>query len=280
MIGITGATGALSSAVLTHLSKGERPLRLLARNTEKAAANFHALKPRGPFDVKYCDYQDKEACVEALKGIETVLFVSAGESPDRVQHHKSFIDAMCDAGVKSVIYTSFRGAAPDAVFHLARDHYWTEEYMKSQKSLNYILLRNAFYQDVLPDFTIQGAIRGPGGSGRLSPVARQDVASVIVKLLDDVHPHIGKTYNLTGPEELTFSQIATMLGADYVEETMEEARDSRKAPGVEDWLIEAWISTYTAVRDGEESGLTDDVERITGQPATTMQAFLALRGEK
>jgi len=274
MIGITGATGALSSAVLTRLAKTNQPVRLLARNTEKASSFYRAQSPRGSFDARICDYSDTQACREALEGVDTVLFVSSTEHPDRLQQHRSFVDALVAAGVKTVIYTSFRRAAPDAIFHHARDHYWTEEYIKDKGSLEYVFLRNAFYQDVLPFFVTDGAIRGPAGSGTLSPVAREDIAAVITSILSDPQTHARKTYELTGPEDLTFAQISAMLGVQYVDESMEEAKASRRAPNVEDWLIDAWISTYTAVRDGEEAGVTEDVKLITGRPATRLQETL------
>lgn len=261
MIGITGATGALSYLVLTHLAKREEPIRLLARNVGKASSSYRLLNPIHHFDARYCDYADYSACLEALRGVDTLLFVSGTESQHRLDQHKSLVDAAVKAGVRTIIYTSFRGAAPDAIFHHARDHYHTEEYIKST-SLPYIFLRNAFYQDILPSFAVDGVIRGPGGQGIFSPVARNDVAQVIGRLLQETEEHVGKTYNLTGPEELTLDQVARRIGAVYMEETTEEAVASRQ--GAEEWLVDAWISTYTAIKDGEEAGLSGDVELITG----------------
>ena len=57
--------------------------------------------------------------------------VSATEAPDRLDQHRSFIDSAVAAGVAHIVYTSFVGAVLDAVFTLAREHYATEEYIKS-----------------------------------------------------------------------------------------------------------------------------------------------------
>ena len=105
-------------------------------------------------------------------------------------------------------------------------------------------------------------------------MAREDIAAVITSILSDPQTHARKTYELTGPEDLTFAQISAMSGAEYIDESMEEAKASRRTPEVEDWLIDAWISTYTAVRDGEEAGVTEDVKLITGRPATRLQETL------
>ena len=71
-----------------------------------------------------------------------------------------------------------------------------------------------------------------------------------------------------------------MLGRDlrYEEETVEEAYASRRAAyGAEDWQLDAWVSTYTAIADGSCAAVTDDVLRLTGHPARTLEQ--ALRGE-
>lgn len=72
--------------------------------------------------------------------------VSASETPDRVDRHRSFVDAAVDAGVERLIYTSFHRAGPDATFTLARDHWATEEYIRAS-GLSATFLRNSRYQD-------------------------------------------------------------------------------------------------------------------------------------
>ncbi len=49
-----------------------------------------------------------------------------------------------------------------------------------------------------------------------------------------------------------------------------EAYASRAAYGAPDWMVEAWVSTYTAIAAGEMVAVTDDVLRITGHPATSL----------
>jgi uncharacterized protein YbjT (DUF2867 family) len=94
-------------------------------------------------------------------------------------------------------------------------------------------------------------------------------------VLRDPRAHAGRSYHLTGPEALTLHEIAEILTRTtarphrYVEETVEEARASRAHYGAPDWLVDAWISTYTAIRDGELEAVSDDVSRLLGRPATT-----------
>ena len=50
---------------------------------------------------------------------------------------------------------------------------------------------------------------------------------------------------------------------------MDEARASRSHHGAPDWLVDAWISTYTAIRDGELDDVSDDIPRLLRRPATS-----------
>lgn len=67
-------------------------------------------------EVRRADYSHSEDTRRALTGVDTLLMVSASETPDRVERHLAFIDAASAAGVGHVVYTSFQGAAPAATF--------------------------------------------------------------------------------------------------------------------------------------------------------------------
>jgi uncharacterized protein YbjT (DUF2867 family) len=97
--------------------------------------------------------------------------------------------------------------------------------------------------------------------------------------------HADATYVLTGPEALTLAEAADRAGAvlgrslRFEDETVEAAYASRKAAyGAEDWQLDAWVSTYTAIKDGSCSEVTGDVERLTGHPARTLEQALEEAG--
>ncbi len=169
-IGVFGATGSLGGMVAARLAERGVAQRLLVRDASRAPRLAGAA-------VATASYLDTPAMVSALQGITTVFFVSAFESADRVRHHRAAVDAFVEAGVERVVYTSFLGAAPDAAFTFARDHFHTEEYLAST-GLRFSALRNSLYQDTLPDLVADGVIRGPAGDGRFAPVSRGDIADV------------------------------------------------------------------------------------------------------
>ena len=206
--------------------------------------------------------------------------VSAAEAADRLAQHLAFVDAAAEAGVEHVVYTSFTGAAPDAVFTLARDHAATEDALRAS-GVRTTFLRDGLYADLLVQFAdAAGVLRGPAGDGRVAAVAVADVAASLVAVLRDPAAHAGRTYELSGPEALTLDEVAQtcrrVTGRPYAyeRETVEQAWASRAGYGAPDWQVEAWVSTYLAIAAGEMATVSDDVERLTGRPARTLEQVL------
>jgi uncharacterized protein YbjT (DUF2867 family) len=272
-LAVTGSTGALGGLVARDLADRGVPQRLLARSPERV--------PRIPGAVPVeASYGDRDAAVRALLGVRTLLMVSGSESADRLEQHRTFVDAAVDAGVEQIVYTSFFGASEDCTFTLGRDHWATEEYIRSRGTA-YTFLRDNFYLDFLP-LTVgdDGVIRGPAGDGRVSAVARADVARVAVTVLLDPVSHRAATYDLTGPEALSLSQAAAVISdvtgreVTFHDETVSEAYESRTKFDAPPWQYDAWVSTYTAIAAGEVEAVTDDVRRLTGQAPIGLRELL------
>ena len=230
------------------------------------------------------EYADTAAMRRALEGVETVFLVSGRESADRVVEHRSAVDAAAQAGAQRVVYLSFLGAAADCTFTFGRDHWHTEQHLRST-GLRHTFLRDSLYADLLPHLVgDDGTIRGPAGAGRLSAVSQDDVAAVATAvLLDDageVSQHDGVTYDVTGPEALTMTEaaetIASVTGRPvrFVDETEEEAYASRAHFGAPDFEVAGWVTSYLAIARGELSTVTDVVPRLLGRPARSLADVL------
>ncbi|MFF0596748.1 SDR family oxidoreductase [Streptomyces antibioticus] len=270
---VTGATGRLGGRVARRLAERGVPQRLLVRSPGRAPELPGAA-------VAAADFGDREAVVRGLTGVETVLMVSASESADRLALHRTFVDAAAEAGVRHLVYVSFCGAAPDATFTLARDHFHTEEHIRA-RGLAYTFLRDNLYADFVPYFVGEdGVIRGPAGQGRAAFVAQDDIADAAVTVLTHPDDHAGAVYDLTGPESLTLEEAAATLSATlgrtitYHPETIEEAYTSRAPYDAPRWQLDAWVSTYTAIASGELSQVTNAIPHLTGHPATPLTAVL------
>ena len=265
-IAVTGATGTVGGLTARLLVESGHAPRLLVRDPSRA--------PDLGLEVAASEYADAGAVTAALQGVDVLLMVSAHESDDRVAEHRTFLESAAAAGVGHVVYTSFVGAGDSSGFLLARDHGATEEMLRAS-GMAWTFLRDSFYAEILPHFAdADGVIRGPAGDGRVALVSQRDVAAVAATVLADPVRHKGATYDLTGPEALTLSDVAQRLTAatgrpySFHDETLDEARASRAHFGAPDWQVDAWISTYTAIRDGELAAVSDDVPRLLARPAT------------
>ena len=272
-IAVTGVTGNLGGMVSRLCKKNGIEVRNLARNVEKA-------EKLGFSNVFKSSYDKSEDTVKSLEGIEVLFMVSGSENPNRVQQHKDFIDAAKIAGVSHIIYLSFYNASKNSIFTLGRDHYATEEYIK-ENGFKYTFLRDNFYADFFVDLCREyGEIKGPAGNGKVSAVVRSDVSEVVAKILENPGKCENQTLNMTGPEELSMDEIVKTVSKyfgkeiKYIEETVEKAYESRKIWKAEQWEYDSWVSTYTAIAENEQSGISNDIEKVLGRKATSLVEYL------
>ncbi|BCB79093.1 SDR family oxidoreductase [Phytohabitans flavus] len=277
-LAVTGATGRLGRRVAERLSAAGVPQRLLVRDPERAPSLPGA-------EVVRAEYADGDAARRALDGVTTLFMVSGAEELGRVEAHRTFVDAAGAAGVRHLVYTSFFGAAPDATFTLARDHWATEEHIAAS-GLDATILRDNLYLDFFPLMVGEdGVLRGPAADGRVAAVAQDDIADAAVAVLREPEQHANARYDLTGPAALTLREVAATITevtgrpVRYQDESLNEAYASRAAYGAPAWQVEAWVSTYTAIAAGELDGITGAVAELTGRPATSLADHLSAQRE-
>ncbi|HSK95450.1 MAG TPA: SDR family oxidoreductase [Euzebyales bacterium] len=270
-IAVTGATGGVGGLVARRLAERGIAQRLVARDPARVPEVAGAQTAQAAYD-------DGDAMRRALEGVRTLLLVSGREDRDRLEQHRTAIDAAVAAGVERAVYTSFLGAAPDATFTFSRDHYHTEQHLCAV-GLRMVSLRDSLYTDVLPSFVSGGVIRGPAGDGRFAPVTRGDVADMAVTALLDER-YDGTTFDVTGPELVSMADIAALLTETlgepvrYEDETLEEAYASRASFGAPEWEVTGWVTSYAAIATGALEIVTDTVEAVTGRPPVSPRDYL------
>ena len=276
MILVVGATGTNGREVVRCLVAAGQRVRAMVRNPSKAGD-----LRRENVELAEGDLDDPGSLDAVLVGVERAFFVSA---VDRryVAWFGNFLTAAQRSGSPHVVKFSGMGAGIDSPSEILRQHGETDEAL-ADSGLPYTILRpNSFYQNMLWSAgTIKdhGAFYLPMGNARQSLVDVRDIAAVAVEVLTGTG-HEGKTYVITGPESLSYHQVAdklsTVLGRSirYVEVPPEAALDSMLKAGMAKWNAHAVTELYGTFAAGGAVQTTDTVERITERGPISFDQFV------
>ena len=122
------------------------------------------------------------------------------------------------------------------------------------------------------------------GKGYLS--FRPELAEAIVALLVDEAHDDRHVVTITGPESFSLAELAAtaseVTGDAYRYEPLdrEEWIAYRRSVGRPEWSIEAGISYYDGVRNGEADVVTDDYRTLTGKEPLSIREIIALHRDE
>jgi len=284
---ITGVTGMMGGAVLEEARKANLPLKAMYRDAQDAKK-----APAGVTSV-VADYADKQSLRKALENIEAVYLVCS-PIPQLVELESNSIDVCVEKRVGHVVLNSALGAE-DYPKSFPSWHRNVEEKLKAS-GLKYTILRpNSFMQNLLtsaaPTARTQGAFYAAMGNAKVSLIDMRDIAAVAVKALSDPQAHGGKTYELNGPEALSYAEVATKISGaigrpvkyvDIPEEAQRKAMLDQRMP---EWLVGALLDLQRYYTANGKGGEVDDVlARLLGRTPIRLDQFLeenkdAFRGQ-
>jgi uncharacterized protein YbjT (DUF2867 family) len=275
MILVIGATGTNGREVVARLAAAGEKVRALVRDPDRA----EDLR-RENVEVVRGDLDEPASLDAALAGVDRAFFVAA-VGPRFVEWFRNFLDAALRSGGPRVVKFSGMGAGVDSPAEILRQHGETDEALAASGLPFTILRPNSFYQNMLwSAATIkgQGAFYLPMGDARQSLVDVRDIASVAVRALTGPG-HEGRTYDLTGPEALSYGDVAEILArvlgrpVRYLDVPPGAALDSMLAGGMPGWNARALSELYGAFAGGTYERTTDAVERTTGARPIPFEQF-------
>jgi uncharacterized protein YbjT (DUF2867 family) len=275
MILITGASGTVGRAVLAEVARSREKHRAMYRSKEDAAK-----APAGTETV-IADFSDKQSLAAALRGVESLYLVC---SPVRelVQLEGNAIEASEAAAVRRIVLNSALGAG-DYGKSFPSWHRKVEDKLKATK-LTYCILRpNSFLQNILtyfaPSIRAQGVFYSSMGNARTSYLDVRDIATVAAKALRGGQ-HDGKTYELNGPEALTYAEIAEKISrhcgisAHYVDIPVEAQRKAMLDQGMPDWQVTALLDLQAYYTGGKGAEIDGTLQGLHGRAPITADQFL------
>lgn len=275
---ITGATGAVSSALVQALRRSERvALRALVRDPNKAGA----LRALG-IDVAVGDLDEPESLPSAFAGVSDLWLLNS-VGPRQPENSMNALWAAKQAGVERVVRLSAIGAAHDAPTRNGRLHALSDAELMSS-GLQWTILRPHFYMQNLlmsaPSIAAQGAFYWDMGAGRLAMIDVRDVGEVAAKILESAPAeHHGKIYTPTGPASLSLEDAAAELGAGlnkpvrYVPVPHAAARQSMLDSGMPPWVA-GLLGEYSVAYERDWGNFTTThLPDLLGRPARSVRDF-------
>jgi uncharacterized protein YbjT (DUF2867 family) len=271
MILVTGATGKIGSEAVRLLAARHHPTRALVRDPSRA--------PHGDIEIVTGDFDRPDTLDAAMSGIDTVLLVSPAVPAQEI----AVIDSAVRQGAKHVIKITSKASA-DSPVDRRRGQAQIEAHLETT-GLAYTLLRsNAYMQNLLalaPMIKQTGGFLMSAGDGRVGMIDARDVAATAAAVATAPGEHAGRTYWLTGPGLITYTDIARELSdvlghpVEYRQISPAEHRAAMIQAGVPDAVATSNAQAFGLIAEGDAAWLSDDVESITGTAPRTLHTFIA-----
>jgi uncharacterized protein YbjT (DUF2867 family) len=276
MILTTGASGTVGRVVLDAAARAGLPLKAMYRSEADAGG-----VPTGVTAV-IADFADKESLRKALSGVGT-LFLVCSPIPELVELEGNAIAVCRETGVRHVVLNSALGAE-DYPKSFPGWHRQVEQKLKAS-GLGYTILRpNSFMQNILaynaPSIRAQGAFYAAAGDARFSFLDVRDIADVTAKVLSAPAAHAGKTYELNGPEAVTYADLARRISrvagrpVQFVDIPEDAQRKSMLEAGMPKWQVDALLDLQRYYVGGKGGDVTDVLPRLLGREPVMLDQFL------
>ncbi|MEL6977320.1 MAG: SDR family oxidoreductase [Pseudomonadota bacterium] len=272
---IAGATGANGRQLTEELVAKGLPVRALVRNKDKAAQ----VLPQAA-ELVEGDLSVSDSLTTALDKVGKAYVVTSIQ-PDTVSLFQNFFDAAKVAKVSQLVKFSGLGAAPEAPSEVIRQHAASDAALR-ESGVPYTILRpNSFHQNMLwqaESIASTGAFHLPLADAAQSTIDVRDIAEITSTILT-TEGHLGKAYDLTGTESLTFHDVAEIIAdvrgapVQYVPVSPEAAEDAMRRQGMPEWQAQVLAEIQALFATGRYADVTQDAENLLGRAPRSFRTF-------
>jgi uncharacterized protein YbjT (DUF2867 family) len=277
MILVTGATGVVGLELTRKLFDRGLPVRALVRDRSRAKSlAFPGI------ELVDGDFARSTTFDRALAGVDQ-LFLLVPSSPQAEQQLRDFVDAAKHARVKHIVQLSRFGADANASARFLRCHSAIEYHIVKSR-IPYTFLRpNLFMQSLLCFRSIigsRGALCAPAGAAKVSVIDARDVAAVAASALTQ-SVHEGKSYELTGPEALTYAEMAGQLSQafgkpiKYIDVQPESMLQTLLDLGIPSWRATGLLEDFDDYHRGKAAAVTSTLDDVFEREPTRFSQFAA-----
>jgi len=268
---VTGATGTVGASAVQAL------LGMPGVNV-RAAVHSRPAQQAGNVEAVEVDYERPETVRDAAAGVDAVFMITP-PVPDQTPLAQRVLEGLVAAGVPRLVRLSAMGAGIIDIAFL-RSHAEIERDIAASGIPATILRPNSFMSNFVafnpPDQ--DGNMAMPLGDAGVSLIDPRDVGEVAARVLTS-DAHVGKDFNLTGPEAITMHQIASTIGqvsgrqVRYIDVPADAMRQGMLGFGLPEPVVDALLELWATNRSGATAEVTNAVAELTGRPARTFAEF-------
>jgi uncharacterized protein YbjT (DUF2867 family) len=280
LILVIGGRSKIGAALIDELLDRDQQVRALVRAGEAAQGLPAAV------EAVTGDLGDEDSLMMAMDGAEKVFLLSSPHA-DAVRWHRNAVDAARRTDVRLVVRSSILGADRESPAEFISAHTSCDRYLEDSGIPHVIVRPNLFLQNIpestIPSIDPSGAFYANAGNARISMVDTRDVAALAACALTEPG-HAGRNYDATGPEALSYADVARKLTAalgrqvSYVDAPDDAVRQALLTAGLSQWFADALVGLYQDYRhsgtDGYAAQVTNAIEQVTGRPPRTLDDLL------
>ena len=279
---LTGATGRVGTRLLPLLcEQGHRVLAVTRRAEAKEDLAALGAEP------VVGDINAPASLDSAFSQADTV-FLATADAPDQDRIETGLISAIAKAGSPHVVKLSAQSAGLSPPRSFGIYHRRAEQALEAS-GLPWTILRPTFFQQSLllfaADIAAKGKLIAPAGTGKIAMVDLEDVARSAATVLGDTvrgdTGYAGRIYTLTGPSAHSLAEVTAALSdrlgrkIGYVSPPAFVARLVLPfATGMPRWQSNLVVDLFSALKAGAQEQVSGDVETLSGQPPSSLNAFL------
>ena len=269
---IIGATGNTGSLLVPKLLNTDIDVRVFVRDEKKA----RSLKDSGA-EVILGDLDRPETIAPAVSNVDKIYLLT-WNGPTQLQQVENVIKIASQNGSPYIIRHSMWGPENSRII---KQGLKAEEIIKSS-GLQWTMLKPTFYmQNTLmaaQTISAQGNIYWDMKDGKLGMIDVRDIAEAAFAVITG-KGHEGKSYILTGPEAISFNDIANIFSrvferdVNYVNVPGEASFQAMVGLGVPEWIAKGYVELSEGFSENFANSTTQNIEILTGHPARSFEKF-------
>lgn len=273
---VAGATGTNGKELTRELLGRGANVRALVRNGDQAVSALG-----GDVEVVQGDLGDRSSLDAAFDGIDKAFIVTA-IVPNTIELFTNFFDAATKANVQHLVKFSGLTSSATSPSEVIRQHAQSDEALRASGLTHTILRPNSFYQNMLwqgQAISENDTFYLPLSDARQSTIDVRDIAEIAATILT-TDGHANKAYDLTGPESLSFNEVANIIGdvrgkpVTYIPIAQEAAEAAMKEQGMPEWSAHVLAEISAVFGTGVAAEVLPDAERLLGRKPTTFRQFV------